>query len=320
MLSIRKPKRVVVAVLAIAVLITTPAAGSDDSRLLPDLRQAPVGCPGGFSGDPSTCDDWDVCLVADADSPSGRCMTSGRADAVRLRFTSAEDNVGDGPLLIFGHRDSVDQPTMAVRQAFQTTGSDVLPDSFGAAQHPTTNSMYYEPARMHQHWHLMGFERFQLRNLSGGTVVADRKNGFCLGDRYKTHDAGSLPNTPNGDAGATGRLGKFLRANMCKHHDVSALDVTEGISVGSGDDYKHTVDFQWLDITEVPSGVYDVVNTVNDDRTLVEKSYDNNTSSIAVSIQWPGGAGKAPAAITRPPEVELLRSCPGQAQCANQLR
>lgn len=316
MLSVSKPKRVVVAALAFAALITTPAARADDSRLLPDLRQAPVGCPGGFSGDPSTCRDWDVCMVLDASNPSGSCASFGPAQAVRLRFTSSEDNVGDGPLLIFGHRDDTEQPTMAVRQAFQTRGSDVLPDSFAAAQHATTNSMYYEPARSHQHWHLMDFERFQLRNPAGDVLVADRKNGFCLGDRYRTHDAGSLPGTPTGTTSPTAKLAAFLRGNMCKHHEVDALDVTEGISVGSGDDYRMDVDFQWLDITAVPSGVYDVVNTVNDDRRLVEKDYGNNTSSIAVSIQWPSGAVSAPSLITRPPKVSLIRSCPGQARCA----
>ena len=316
MLSTSKPKRGVVALLVVAALITTPAAQADDSRMLPDLRQAPVGCPGGFGGDPSTCQDWDVCMVLDANNPGGSCASFGPAKAVRLRFTSSEDNVGDGPLLIFGHRDDADQPTMSVRQAFQTRGSDVLPDSFAAAQHATTNSMYYEPAKSHEHWHLMGFERFQLRSPGGDTLVADRKNGFCLGDRYRNHDAASTPNTPNGDAGATGALATYLRGNMCRHHEPRALDVTEGISVGSGDDYRRDVDFQWLDITGVPSGTYDVVNTVNDDRTLVEKSYDNNSSSIAVSIQWPGGAVSAPTLITRPPKVTLVRSCPGQVRCA----
>ena len=37
----------------------------------------------------------------------------------------------------------------------------------------------------HQHWHLLGFDRYELRRAGGGaTVVRDRKTGFCLGDRY----------------------------------------------------------------------------------------------------------------------------------------
>jgi hypothetical protein len=304
------------AVVAVAALMTLPSAQAEDFRLLPDLRQAPVGCPGGYGGDPSMCANWDVCMVVDAAAPNGECVTTAPIGAVRLRFTVAEDNVGDGPLLLYGHRDSTGQPTMAVRQAFQTTERDSIPNSYEAAQRATATSTYYEPAAMHQHWHLMGFEHFQLRNPYGDTLVVDRKNGFCLGDRYATPDAANLPNTPRENTSPPGELAQYLGGNMCKHHQPSTLDVIEGISVGSGDDYLYTVDFQWLDITRVPSGVYDVINTVNEDHTLVEKDYGNNSSAIAISIQWPGGAGAAPEVITAPPLVRLLHSCPGRARCA----
>jgi hypothetical protein len=301
---------------AVAAVMTFPSARAGGARMLPDLRQAPVGCPGGYGGDPSLCTDWDVCMVADDAAPNGDCLTTGPIRAVRLRFTVAEDNIGDGPLLLYGHRDSVDTPTMAVRQAFQTGRRDPIPDSYAMAQRATATSTYYEPAAMHQHWHLMGFEHFQLRDPRGDALVVDRKNGFCLGDRYPVPDFGNLPNTPRDDISPAAALALELDGNMCQHHDPSALDVTEGISVGSGDDYKYTVDFQWLDITRVPSGTYDVVNTVNESRTLAEKNYENNSSSIAISVQWPNGARTAPATITAPPAVTLLRSCPGSARCA----
>jgi len=309
----------VAAVVMVAMLLVSGAEASSAERwLLPDLRQAPVGCPGGYGGDPSKCAAWDVCMVEDAAAASGRCVTSGRITAVRLRFTTSQDNVGDGPLLLYGHRDGTGNSRMAVRQAFQSSVDESIPRTFGGAQRETATYTYYEPAPAHQHWHLMGFEHFQLRTPAGGTLVTDRKNGFCLGDRYEVHDAANLPGRPSrGDAAA---LTKYLRQNMCGHHQTSAQDVTMGISVGMGDDYRYQVDFQWLDLTTVPSGVYDVVNTVNQDRTLLERNYTNNSSSIAISVQWPGGARGAPAVITAPPEVRLLRSCPGRDRCASQSR
>jgi hypothetical protein len=297
------------AVVAAVAFVSGPAAPAP--VLLPDLRQAPVGCRGGYGGDPNTCTDWDVCMVADAASPSGPCVTSGRIGAVRLRFTSSQDNIGDGPLLLYGHRDSRANGRMAVRQAFQSGANQTVPQSFADAQRATATYTYYEPAPTHEHWHLMGFERFQLRTPKGDTLVADRKNGFCLGDRYATHDEVGHPSGTDAVA-----LARYLRTNMCGHHDPRALDVTMGISVGRGDHYTYDVDFQWLDLTTVPSGVYDVVNTANEDRTLLEKDYTNNSSSIAISVRWPGGATAAPAVITAPPEVRLLRSCPGRARCA----
>ncbi|WNV83926.1 lysyl oxidase family protein [Umezawaea sp. Da 62-37] len=304
--------------IAIAVLafgVAAPAR-ADDTLLLPDLRQAPVGCPGGFGGEPSTCTAWDVCVVQDANAPGGRCTTAGSMKAVRLRFTSSEDNIGEGPLLLFGSRDNTTQKTMQVRQAFQALPSGEIPKSYEAAQRQTATSTYYEPAKSHEHWHLMGFERFELRAPGGGVVATDRKNGFCLGDRYTTPDASGLAHTVHDDDSPQGSLGRFLAKNMCNMRTPDALTVTEGISVGRGDDYRHTVDFQWLDITTVASGTYDVVNTVNSDRTLLESNYDNNSSSIAISVQWPAGAQSAPKVITAPPVVKLLRSCPGRAQCA----
>lgn len=292
------------------------SAAPNATLLLPDLREAPVGCAGGHGGNPMRCDDWDVCMVRDASAPNGDCVQSGVVGAVRLRFTTAVDNAGAGPLVVLGQR-APGQSTMTVRQAFQEGVGGPIPLTYPDAQRATAMTMYYEPAKMHEHWHLLGFEHFQLRTLGGGVVVTDRKNGFCLGDRYRTADADSLANTPDSDSSGApqNKLADFLEGTNCEHLKPQATDVTEGISVGRGDDYTYDVDFQWLDLTSAPSGTYDVVNTVNADHTILESDYDNDSSSIAISIQWPDGASRAPAVITAAPTVKLLRSCPGSAVC-----
>ena len=299
------------AVLAVGVVAVSVPAASADNTLLPDLRQAAVGCVAGYDGDPSLCTAWDVCPVADASKPSGTCVTSGPIQAVRLRFTSSEENVGAGPLLLYGHRDSTGMPTMRVRQALQNGVHGPIPAGFADAQHATSATTYYEPAPMHRHWHLLDFDRFQLRDTRGNVLVADRKNGFCLGDRYTVPGVGGQPKagTPEGD------LAAVLADSTCKRRIPNALDVTQGISVGMGDNYDYTVDYQWLELTTVPSGTYTVVNTVNPNRTIMESDYSNNSSSIAVSVQWPGG-GAAPSPVTKAPMVKLLRSCPGSETCA----
>lgn len=298
----------------VAALMGPSNAQAGDALLLPDLRQAPVGCAGGHAGDPASCTDWDVCVVADPASPNGPCEDEGAA--VRLRFTTSADNVGEGPLLIYGSRPDERTPTMTARQAFQSAVDGSIPASYDKAQNPIPATLYYEPAPSHTHWHLLGFEHFQLRTPDGRVVVTDRKTGFCLGDRYPVRD--ELPRRPGDLNTPEGRLADYLRLNRCGHHAPGALEVVEGISVGYGDDYRHTVDFQWLDLTRVRSGVYDVLNVVNADRSLVEESYDNNASSMAISLQWPGGAVEPPKRITSPPEVKLLRNCPGKASCSRQ--
>ncbi|NUT49422.1 MAG: lysyl oxidase [Saccharothrix sp.] len=307
-----------VAVALVAALVgPSRAQASGGVLLLPDLRQAPVGCAGGYTGDPGQCVDWDVCPVADPAAPNGECVPAGGPiRAVRLRFTTSAENVGEGPLLIHGRRSDTGQPRMASRQAFQSAVDGAIPMTFEESQHPIPATMYYEPAATHEHWHLLGFEHFQLRTPSGRTVVRDRKNGFCLGDRYGV--PGTVPHRPTaGDGSPAGELAALLRTNRCGRHAPELLRVVQGISVGAGDDYEHTVDFQWLDITTVPSGVYDVVNIVNGDRTLVERSYANNVASMAISLSWPGGATDPPATITEPPRVRLLHACPGVDRCAS---
>lgn len=284
-----------------------------DPVLLPDLREVPPGCHEG-SAPGMPCTDWDICMVEDPNTPSGECLKSGPINAVRIRFTSSVDNIGDGPLVVYGNRGSARSSTMAVRQAFQAPDSGPIPSSFAAAQHGIDGSMYYEPSASHMHWHYLDFEHFALRTPTGETVVTDRKNGFCLGDRYTVFDTYRIRNAVRaGTNTPQAALSEFLTTNNCRHQEPSALDVTEGISVGKGDHYNYDVDYQWLDITNVPSGQYNLVATANPNRQLRELNYDNNSASIAISIRWPNGSADSP--ITKPPAVSVIRRCPGSDRC-----
>jgi hypothetical protein len=322
-------RAVPVALVAVFVL-AAPGGAQKPALMLPDLDQAPLACPGGWSEDPATCKDWDVCMVADAKARASDCVVAGRIRQVRLRFTTSVDNAGDGPLVIYGHRSSRRQRHMRVRQAFADAAGS-LPSRYASAQRalpdPKRNYLYYEPTPTHQHWHLMNFERFEMRRFSGPTVVRDRKNGVCLGDRYDTANAASLERRPGSPKTTLGRLHRELSHNtgvrassyncqMGRTASSGIRDLREGISVGSGDDYTFSVDYQWLDITRVASGTYVLVARANPTRGLRETRYDNNAASLVISIQWPKGASKPPTRITDPPQVRLLASCPDSAECA----
>ena len=134
----------------VAALVGPSHAQAVGLVLLPDLRQAPVGCAGGFAGDPAGCADWDVCPVADAAAPNGECVATGPIGAVRLRFTTSADNVGDGPLLIHGSRRDTGQARMTARQAFQSAVDGSVPMTYEQAQQAIPTALYYEPAAAHQ--------------------------------------------------------------------------------------------------------------------------------------------------------------------------
>ena len=101
----------------------------------------------------------------------------------RLGFSSAVRNVGAGPLIVSGRRRAA-TPTMTVDQLIeQEDAPTAVVEGVGR--------MRYVRSPDHEHWHLLGFERYELRRAAGRAgVVTDRKTGFCLGDRYRARGPG----------------------------------------------------------------------------------------------------------------------------------
>ena len=57
----------------------------------------------------------------------------------------------------------------------------------------------------------------------------------------------------------------------------------------------------------MPRGRYELVHRANPSGTLRETSYANNSSSSLLRIVWPTGYGD-------PPDVDVLKRCPGQGR------
>jgi hypothetical protein len=142
----------------------------------------------------------------------------------------------------------------------------------------------------HAHWHLLAFDRYQLRNAADGTLVRpDRKTGFCLGDRKVLRPP--PPGTP--------RVPAFR--GRCGERQPALLTVREGISVGYVDDYKPALEGQELDVTDVPPGRYVLVHRVNADLALRETDTTNNAASALLELG--------------PDSVRVLRRCPDTDRC-----
>ena len=58
----------------------------------------------------------------------------------------------------------------------------------------------------------------------------------------------------------------------------------QGIQAGWSDLYGNALDCQWLDITGIPSGSYQLQVSVNPARTFEEISFDNNVTTIPIQI------------------------------------
>ena len=147
----------------------------------------------------------------------------------------------------------------------------------------------------HEHWHLLDFERYELRRAGGrARRVTDRKTGFCLGDRYRIRDVALRAQPPEPrytsrcGLGATGRL-----------------RLVEGISVGYGDDYPANLEGQSLPLAGLPAGRYVLIHRVNVQRRLRETDYGNNAASLLLRLQWRADA----------PRLRVLRRCPDTERC-----
>ena len=224
-------------------------------------------------------------------APSGLTITRAGTrtrPVYRLGFASAVENLGDGPLIINGHRPGLETGTMDADQVVERDGApqQVIP---GAAQ------LRYVVSPDHRHWHLLGFDRYELRRAGRrAPAVRDRKTGFCLGDRY--------PSTRRSPPGAPPNP---VYTGRCGLGEPELLGIQEGISVGYGDNYQANLEGQYLPLTGLRSGRYVLVHRVNAEHGLRELDYKNNAASLLLDLRWRRGA----------PQVRVLKVCARSGRC-----
>ncbi|MBM4246835.1 MAG: hypothetical protein FJ148_24090 [Deltaproteobacteria bacterium] len=126
----------------------------------------------------------------------------------------------------------------------------------------------------HRHYHFRAAARYELLDATGGVVRTGRKQGFCLED--------TLPS----ELGAGTPPKRYTCAN-------------QGVQVGWADWYPGTLDCQWIDVTDLPPGDYQLHVFWNPDRLMPETTLDDNAGTIPVTIPAPRGA---------PPVVDAIES------------
>ena len=162
----------------------------------------------------------------------------------------------------------------------------------GTRRLPAGALLHYVRARGHSHWHLMGFARYDLRRPDGTPLARRaRKQGFCLGDRYRAGAASRLDGAPR----------RAVFRGECGLYKPGLLRLRQGISVGYGDDYPPSKEGQEIDVTGLPDGRYLLVNEADPGRTLRETRRSNNASSALLELS----AGK----------LRVLRTCADGARC-----
>jgi hypothetical protein len=203
----------------------------------------------------------------------------------KLGFASATDNIGEGPIWVSGSRPAASGRMVARQLVRLTDGKIRTYDDAGRLRYT------YSPT--HTHWHLLDFQRYELRTLGGELIVRDRKSGFCLADHYGL---------------ARRRVVRFTGARFlgnCAASNPQALGVEQGTSTGYTDLYPPHFHGQNLELRGVAAGTYLLVHRANPTQQLEEIDYTNNAASLRIRLTWKSGI----------PQVETLRTCQDSDRC-----
>lgn len=112
---------------------------------------------------------------------------------------------------------------------------------------------------------LKGFGHYVLLDLErGATVAQGAKHGFCIADVEAWAD-------PSG--------GRCERVYDCDY---------QGISRGCADNYGSALACQWVDVTDVEPGAYELRVAINANRDIAESAYENNVVSVEVWLDARG--------------------------------
>src|SRR5215213_10841262 len=181
----------------------------------------------------------------------------------QLRFDTVIVNVGAGSFEARG-----DRPTTSTSP---TVTQRVYNDAGGFRDLPTTAQMYFA-GDGHNHWHLGDLESYELIRLDNGTKVGTgAKEGFCFFD--------------NAVFGST--QDRFYRG-CGKNPD--ALHVKMGLSRGWGDLYGASTVGQYIDVTNLTSGRYELRATADGPNWFLESNDSNNFTWVEIQISRSGSS------------------------------
>lgn len=225
------------------------------------------------------------------------------------RFDSVIMNVGTGAFEVYRGADGAtyqrvwaggDPGEGGSSKAFPATAPafEDVPIAGGAPGGP--NALRYSAAFGHDHFHTQQIAAYDLLTTSGRPVAAASKNtaGFCLYDSWGQQS--KLP--------PTRYPSQFSPADpACAHGETSYTgQLRMGIQRGWGDLYESQLADQWIDVTGVAPGVYQLRAVVNPAGLYREADASNNVA-IDRSVVIPGVVAARRSATAAPGRSVRIR-------------
>ena len=108
-------------------------------------------------------------------------------------------------------------------------------------------------------------------------------------ERWPSTDSASSTTSPSGLT-LTGAPASpfYTSSNSCGFGNPTALNVMMGLSVGWGDSYSASTNFQWVDITGLPNGKYRLTAKADPQHLVRESSYTNQGAWAKIRITTTG--------------------------------
>lgn len=171
-----------------------------------------------------------------------------------LRFTNSIWNSGLGQLELTGRPNRAGDHIQVYQRLFADEDKRVV------GELEVGEFIFHD---QHRHWHLDDFAQYEVRSIRiegglGGVVAAGSKLSYCILDISRNE---GVP--PRGEYS---RVPGYITCNA----------ETQGLSPGWVDVYGHHLPRQWVDITNLPDGVYALVSIVNPDQFVLELDVENN--------------------------------------------
>lgn len=177
----------------------------------------------------------------------------------------------------------------------------------------------FEAADSHNHFHLMQLARYSLWDADLKVQIApSHKVGFCfldsqplgfwsLGKAYE--GAAQIGDASPRPYAATDRLDSFCRAGA---PHAEALHM--GVSPGWGDLYDRNLKLQWVDISDVPPGIYTLASEMDPNNVIAESDETNNGPIFAEETMAVWGYRAEPTVLRAngPVGVALTAASTGQ--------
>ena len=175
----------------------------------------------------------------------------------QLRFDTVIVNTGAGNFEAHGERPDTSTSMTVTQRIFNNAG--------GYRDLPTTAQMYFA-GDGHNHWHLRDLESYELIRLDNGNKVGTGdKEGFCFFDNVQFGSPKAAFYTSCG-------------------RNPDALQVRMGLSRGWGDRYSAGTVGQYIDITNLTSGRYELRATADEPNWFSESNDSNNSTWVEIQL------------------------------------